>query len=46
MEPCGRDDVGASLLFEEDGEPKGQIGSMWRAESGSRALFYSGQKEE
>lgn len=39
MEPCRGHDVGASLFFEEDGEPEGQIGSVRRTESGSRALW-------
>lgn len=39
MEPCRGHDVGASLLLEEDGEPEGQICSMRRPESRSRALW-------
>lgn len=39
MEPRRGHNVGASLFFEKDGEPQGQIGSVGRAQLGSRALL-------
>lgn len=46
MEPCRRHDVGASLLFEENCQPERQIGAVWRAKLGSRALLCSTWSED
>lgn len=38
VEPGGADDVGAALLFEEEGEPEGEFGAVGGAEGGGFAL--------
>jgi len=38
VQPGGRDDVGAALLFEEEGEPEGEFGAVGRAQGGGFAL--------
>lgn len=42
MQPGGREDVGAALLFEEEGEPEGEVGSVWWAEGRGFALWLFG----
>ena len=38
VQPAWREDVGAALFFEEEGEPEGEVGSVRRAEGGGWAL--------
>lgn len=42
VEPGRADDVGAALLFEEEGEPEGEFGAVRGAEGGGFALEMGG----
>lgn len=42
VEPGRADDVGAPLLFEEEGEPEGEFGAVGGAEGGGFALEMGG----
>jgi hypothetical protein len=42
VQPGRGEDVGAALFFEEEGEPEGEVGSVWGAEGGGFALFVGG----
>ena len=41
VEPLGRDDVGAFLAFQQEGEPEGYVGALGWVERGRWALGVS-----